>query len=373
MPRIPILFAALLGISLGAAACAFDHSSTGSVLAPTTAITPNSSTGTTSPASLVGTWGSPSGQSAQSGAVPNPSSCTNFRWDVTNQTSTALVGTFSAECGDVVVTGQASGQLGGSMSAIPVTVTGNAVSPVLGMCAFSLSGTGAVDSALTTLTIQYTGTTCLGPVQGSQTLRKTPVPPPAPPPPPPPIPPPPPSSPDAIDPSQITFVNNPPDLGSWATTARITYIQFRSDAMIVDFDKRSVWPNLPFNPGDPPDPSGGGIQYTLGLCFNISGHWYCSAAIQFWQGRDLEAAGTPTSIPTNWFYDSRWGPMNGYMPAQGETIGFFVVAGNVRNLLDSSLAAVKERSGIVLVPFDRGNGTVYTFSNGRLSLSIGRR
>ena len=92
----------------------------------------------------------------------------------------------------------------------------------------------------------------------------------------------------------------------------------------MDFDKRTGsgrWPNFPFDPGGAPDPGGGGIQYTLGMCFNMSGHWYCSAAIQFWQDRDLEAGAAPSSIPQTWYYDSRWSPMNGYLPAQGETVG----------------------------------------------------
>ena len=43
---------------------------------------------------------------------------------------------------------------------------------------------------------------------------------------------------------------------------------------------------LPFGDG-----LGGELQYTLGMCFNLSGQWFCSAAIQFWFGRDLDASG----------------------------------------------------------------------------------
>ena len=92
----------------------------------------------------------------------------------------------------------------------------------------------------------------------------------------------------------------------------------------------------------------------------------CRPAIQFWLGRDLEAGAAPSSIPSTWYYDGRWAPMNGYLPAQGETVGVFVVAGNVRNVHDGSQLATHERSNIVLVPFDRGNGSLFTFANGRL-------
>jgi hypothetical protein len=169
--------------------------------------------------------------------------------------------------------------------------------------------------------------------------------------------------------TQAVIFNNPPDLAFWPATTNITLVQFRGDALIVEFDKRvgdGRWPNLPFDPGGRSD--GGGIQYTLGMCFKINGQWYCSAVVNFWQDRELEAAAAPSSIPQTWYYDGRWGPMAGYLPAQGEMVGMFVVAGNVRNILSGSLSLMKERSGIVLVPFDRGNGSVITFSAGGLPL-----
>jgi hypothetical protein len=175
----------------------------------------------------------------------------------------------------------------------------------------------------------------------------------------------------AFDMSQAIMLNNPPDLGTWPATTNITLIQFNSDALIVDFDKRvgpGRWPNLPFLPGDPNN--GGGIQYTLGMCFKINGQWYCSAPIQFWQDRPLEAAAAPSSIPRTWFYDpARWGPMTGYQPSDGETVGIFVAVGNVRGLKDSSGLLAKERSNVALVPFDSGGGSTYTFSGGKQRLT----
>jgi hypothetical protein len=137
--------------------------------------------------------------------------------------------------------------------------------------------------------------------------------------------------------------NNPPDFASWPQTATITSIIF-GDYFLVDFDARTgangvaQWPQAGF--GD------GGIQYTLGLCFDLNNQWYCSAAIQFWTGRPLEAGGSPNSIALNWFYDpARWGPMVGHQPSDGELVGVFVGQGNLRNSGNTYM----ERSNVVLV------------------------
>jgi len=139
---------------------------------------------------------------------------------------------------------------------------------------------------------------------------------------------------------QAIILNNAPDLASWPETAKITSINFTGDAILVDFDKRTgpgLWPESDF-----------GVQYTLGMCFNLSKQWYCSAVIQFWTGRDLEASGRPNEIGQNWYYDRRWGPMSGHQPSNGESIGIFVGQGNLR---DNGGSSLKERSNVVIMPF----------------------
>jgi hypothetical protein len=146
----------------------------------------------------------------------------------------------------------------------------------------------------------------------------------------------------SFDMHQAIIWDNPPDLASWAETATITSIDM-STFILVDHSKRTgpdKWPESGFG--------GGGIQYTLGMCFNLSGQWHCSAAIQFWDGRELEAGGLASDVGINWFYDSRWGPMAGHQPAPGELVGIFVAQGNLR---DSGNTSVKERSNVVLIPF----------------------
>jgi len=154
--------------------------------------------------------------------------------------------------------------------------------------------------------------------------------------------------------------DNPQDLPSWPQTATITSVQFTSSAFLVDFDKRTGpnrWPDVSFGSGS--------IEYTLGMCVSIQGQWNCSATVQFWYGRDLGASGRPDEIALNWWYDSRWGALKGYQPANGETVGIFVAAGNLR---DSGNSVVKERSNVVMMPF----GGSYSAS-AHAAIKFGRR
>jgi hypothetical protein len=95
--------------------------------------------------------------------------------------------------------------------------------------------------------------------------------------------------------------------------------------------------------------------------------------VQFWYGRDLEASGQPSDFFFEWWYDgARWGPMAGYRPADGETVGVFVCAGNCRNNTAGDASYVKERSNVAFVPFANHGGGSYTFSAGSRTKSSGR-
>jgi hypothetical protein len=144
---------------------------------------------------------------------------------------------------------------------------------------------------------------------------------------------------DQLDMSQADIIDNPPDVASWARTSKITSIDFSTGYMMVDHTKRSgagQWPESDF-----------GVQYTLGLCFFIGNQWHCSAVIQFWTGRDLEASGPASEIWKNWYY-GRWGVMDGHQPAQGEMVGVWVAQGNLR---DRGISTLRERSNVVVIPF----------------------
>lgn len=170
MQKLFALIAVLTTAAMFSAACGIERQST--VLGPTTASAAagggsapasGGSAPTTGATSFAGIWAS------QSTALPNASSCTNFQWKVTSQTATSMSGDFTVDCGNVAVQGTASGQLNGT--SVPITATGTANLFGSSACAFSLSGTGTIVDDHT-LTVPYTGTTCLGPVAGTETLRK---------------------------------------------------------------------------------------------------------------------------------------------------------------------------------------------------------
>lgn len=111
---------------------------------------------------LLGSWSS-------SNIIPSASTCTDFKWNVTEQTPTSVRGDFSATCGtDLRVSGTAQGTLSGSV--INWTAQGTANAAGLVSCAISLTGTAelGVDS----LRVPYSGDTCLGKVSGVEVLRK---------------------------------------------------------------------------------------------------------------------------------------------------------------------------------------------------------
>lgn len=111
---------------------------------------------------LLGTWSS-------SNAVPSPSSCSDFRWNVTEQSGNTASGRFSATCmGNLRVEGTANGTLTGSTVAWNAQATASV--PNLPPCPITLSGTAelGVDS----IRVPYSGDTCIARVSGVEVLRK---------------------------------------------------------------------------------------------------------------------------------------------------------------------------------------------------------
>jgi hypothetical protein len=137
--------------ALAAAGClGFEHKST---------VTAPSSSGV---AALLGNWTS-------SSIIPSPSSCTDFKWNVTEQTGNSASGSFSATCAnDLKLTGTAQGTLSGSL--VNWTAQGSATAAGLASCGISLSGTAELGAD--SIRVPYSGETCLGHVSGVELLRK---------------------------------------------------------------------------------------------------------------------------------------------------------------------------------------------------------
>jgi hypothetical protein len=167
-----------------------------------------------------------------------------------------------------------------------------------------------------------------------------------------------------FDISQAVILNSPPDLADWPETAKITSITIQGDSFPVEFDRRdgpNRWPDM--------IPAGftGPLEYTLGMCVNPNNQrWYCSGVVQFWYGRTLTDSGHPGRVGEEWFYDpARWGPINFYQPSDGELVGIFVGAGNLRdgsNITRATCPRVCERSNVALIPWSTGGGVSYSFN-----------
>jgi hypothetical protein len=113
--------------------------------------------------SLLGNWTS-------STLIPTPSMCTDFKWNVTEQTGTTAKGSFSASCpGDLKFTGAAQGALT-TPTSLEWSANGNATGPGLTSCAIALTGTATMGTD--SISVPYSGSTCLGKVSGIETLKK---------------------------------------------------------------------------------------------------------------------------------------------------------------------------------------------------------
>jgi hypothetical protein len=113
--------------------------------------------------SYLGTWSGPAT------VTPVGQTCGGLLWKITSQTGGQASGEFSATCGDGV-------QLAGTMTAthgdtsIPWAATGTATKGTA-TCPFSMTGTGTFQGTSNIL-VSYAGTSCNGPVSGSETIKR---------------------------------------------------------------------------------------------------------------------------------------------------------------------------------------------------------
>ena len=326
-----MLLAALVGVS---AYTSFEtHKEAVSPTSPTPTSTP------TTDGSLTGLWSSQTGL-----PVPSKSTCANFSWQVTSQTSSSLAGSFSASCeGNLTIKGTASGVML-NPTTVDLKVSGPAVVGGFAACDFSLSGTGTIANG-DTLTIPYSGTTCLGPVQGTETLRRKKDAPP----PPPEAPAPPPAPPSSQGPNGFSLANvqvvGSPNVLGWPVTSRMLSIGFRPGWFHFDHTKRGQWPGVVMA-------ADGTLQEaTIWIFYKINGQCYGTGAERVRPNQTDKPIENPWAPGEMWLYDpSRWGPMSGYQPQAGEPVGFMIAAGSTRS--DATIA-VAERSNVIFIDWPR--------------------
>jgi len=114
--------------------------------------------------SFLGEWRS------ASVSFPTPQTCSDLKWTVTSQNGPNIAGNFEATCGGgaVKLTGTATAVIEGHLRIDAVgTATGFGSTP----CSFSLTGTGVLQSD-SSIRVDYTGQTCIGPISGTEVIRR---------------------------------------------------------------------------------------------------------------------------------------------------------------------------------------------------------
>ena len=176
MKRSLVLLSSVIAIIGATTACSVERTS--SVLGPTAAGKTAAVAGpTATSSSLLGTWvvaGTATKSSVTTSAettLPDFSSCDNFQWAITTQTATEASGKVSADCaGGLALAGNITGTLGAPT--IPLVIDGMLTHDA-DRCPFSLTGVATPLSSVT-FRITYSGSTCLGPLQGESLLNLAP-------------------------------------------------------------------------------------------------------------------------------------------------------------------------------------------------------
>jgi hypothetical protein len=156
--RCSALILLLAAGTLASAGCELQQKST--PVSPTATTT----TTTSAPASsYIGTWASAAGVSSLSA-----DKCGNFQWKISSQTTTTIAGDISATCGSLTINATGGATLTGQDVALKLKGTVSASG--FSVCNFDLTGAGTIQGD--TLPLAYSGTTCLGPVSGTETLKR---------------------------------------------------------------------------------------------------------------------------------------------------------------------------------------------------------
>jgi hypothetical protein len=125
----------------------------------------DSSSSASSVRSYLGTWIGPSLTT-----FPTAQTCGGVQWKITSQSASQISGDFTTSCaGGILLAGTVVGSIGDSTT-IPWAASGTATQGSTS-CPFNLTGAGTFQGTSNIL-LNYAGTTCLGPVSGSETIKR---------------------------------------------------------------------------------------------------------------------------------------------------------------------------------------------------------
>src|SRR5262249_6234640 len=145
----------------------------------------------------------------------------------------------------------------------------------------------------------------------------------------------------------------------WPVTTPINTLVMRptgdpNAGLTFSFPAQQRWPDYV------PPGWDGPLQYTVWAGVFVNGQWHVAGFIQMWRGRASTGAPILTDFATNWAYDpGRWGPMAGHHPQVGESMLFFVTAGNARGV--TGVTSVRERSNVVMVSLPANDTGSFSF------------
>lgn len=156
----------------------------------------------------------------------------------------------------------------------------------------------------------------------------------------------------SFDLHQAFVHSSPADIADWPVTGHISQIQVQpsgsaNEGLSFIFDKSEVWPSTVDN-----GVTFGGLQYTVWAVLNIGGQWHTAGFIQMWRGRP-NTGSPPLKFGQDWAYSDRWGPLAHYTPQVGEQMGFFLSAGNARDL--GVVTTVRERTDVAFITVPAGD------------------
>ena len=299
--------------------------------------------------SFLGTWRSvvinPVSLTFDATVNVDPHKCGVFQWTVTSQSSTEIAGQLSANCQCIPVSATANGRLTGP-SAVTISVDGSGTLPGTGPCTFSVAATGTLEDS-DTLRLTYTGTSCLGPMSGQETLRRNelfpdppttpdqePEPPTTPPTTPPstPDPTPPSTSKDEIDISSVTVVLGA-SLKTWTVTSAITEAYHSGTDLCTYHTRAGKWPAMSWFGTDTL------VEGNQWMFAKINGRWYAGAGE--WLRPGQECKNVDGHIGQGAFGGTI---MENWTPAPGEMVGVAV-----STPARAGQWGLAERSNVVLI------------------------